>query len=106
MLIFVSSPLKGFPPYSEIKMVKNLEDAAWDTREVLREGHTPVTPHLMLERVLDDDNEAERAMGIRAGLDLLSHCDQLWVFAQNGISAGMREEIQFAQENHIPVVYK
>ncbi|WP_243007242.1 DUF4406 domain-containing protein [Anaerotruncus sp. AF02-27] len=41
-------------------------------------------------------------MGIQAGLELLSRCDELWVCGPE-ISAGMQREIQFAKGLGIPI---
>lgn len=36
---------------------------------------------------LDDNKPEERKKGMQMGLDLLDHCDELWVFGNN-ISEG------------------
>ena len=65
----------------------------------------PVTPHLLYPQFLRDGNPLERELGIRSGLKLLRRCDELWVFAVDGISTGMRREIQEAEHRKIRVRY-
>ena len=38
-------------------------------------------------------------------LNLLSGCDELWVYSRD-VSSGMSEEIEYASRNNIPVVWK
>ena len=41
--------------------------------------------------------------GIGICLDLLAHCDQLWIIGDDGISKGVKLERQWAQEHGIPI---
>ena len=63
----------------------------------------PITPHLMYPQFLRDSIPLERELGIRSGLKILRRCDELWVFAVDGISSGMRREIQEAVHRKIRV---
>ena len=65
----------------------------------------PVCPHIYFTQFLDDNNELEREMGIDFGLRLLSECDRVIVFDNNGISEGMKKEIELANSINIPVGY-
>ena len=65
-------------------------------------GVIPVAPHLLYPQFLEDSDPAERNLGLRAGLELLSRCEEMWVFGEE-ISPGMSREIQFAQERGIPI---
>ena len=106
MLIYVCSPLRGEPPYSIRKYNRNLKNAAEYSNTVRKEGHTPVTPHLYFSAFIDDHVSEERADGIRMGQELLRICDEVWVFAENGTSEGMRTEIELASSIGKPVRYK
>ena len=44
-------------------------------------------------------------MGMDFGLRLLSECDRVIVFDNNGISEGMKKEIELANSINIPVGY-
>ena len=66
----------------------------------------PVCPHIYFTRFLDDNNEIEREVGMSFGLRLLSECDNVYVFDSNGISEGMKKEIELASKLNIPVAYE
>ena len=65
----------------------------------------PVTPHLMYPQFLRDGVALQRELGIRSGLKILRRCDELWVFVVDGISSGMRREIQEAEHRKIRIRY-
>lgn len=99
--------MRGTPPYTKAKYNKNLKRAAEYCAEVTKEGHTPIAPHLYFAAFLDDQNPQGRATGMRMGMDLLEKCDEIWVFgAEEGISEGMKAEIEWAGENKMPVRYR
>jgi len=61
-------------------------------------------PQIYFTQFLDDINPAEREFGLKAGLQLLSECDELYYFG-NVISKGMKTEICYAVEHKISVLY-
>ena len=61
-----------------------------------------MAPHLLYPQFLEDSDPAERSLGLRAGLELLARCEEIWVFGGE-ISPGMSREIQFAQRLGIPI---
>ena len=63
-LIYICSPYRG-----DVK--RNKEYARYLTRVALVNGFAPVTVHLYLTEVTDDNNPAERRMGMAAGLEIL-----------------------------------
>lgn len=65
----------------------------------------PVCPHIYFTQFLDDNNKLEREIGIDFGLRLLPECDRVIVFDNNGISKGMKKEIELANRLKIPVGY-
>lgn len=95
-LVYICSPLRG-----DIK--KNKERANSYCRLAAKEGVLPLAPHTIFTQFLDDDIEEERKKGMCLGLELLKHCDELWVFG-TVISKGMKNEIAAAQELGIPVM--
>ncbi len=107
MIIYICSQMRGLPPYTKDKYNKNLKKAAEYCRKVAADGYTPIAPHLFFAGFLDDQNLEERADGIRMGMELLEKCDEVWVFgAEEGISEGMKAEIERAREKTIPVRYR
>lgn len=97
--IFVSSPLTG-------NEKENIERAKSYCRKVLLEtGDIPIAPHVYFTQFLNFENPIERQLAMDMGLELLSECDQIWVFGENGLSNGMNIEIEFAKRLEIPIVY-
>lgn len=105
--IYVCSPLRGTPPYTPAKYKKNLRKVTDYCRQVVEEGETPIAPHLFFSSFLDDHEPEERKAGMAAGIEMLEKCEEVWVFdSENGISEGMKTEIEHAGEIGIPVKYR
>lgn len=105
--IYVCSPLRGTPPYTTAKYNKNLRKATDFCREVFEAGETPIAPHLFFSSFMDDHDPEQRSAGMTAGIEMLEKCAEVWVFdSENGISEGMKAEIQHAGEIGIPVIYR
>lgn len=96
--IFVSSPLAG-------DYKNNIKKAQEYCREVLLQGYMPLAPHVYYTNFLQEENEAERQLGMDMGLRWLAESDEIWVFNQNGISKGMQVEIDMATKLNIPIKY-
>ena len=88
-LVYIASPYAG-------DVQANTEAAKGYCRAALEEGAIPIAPHLLYPQFLEDSDPAERNLGLRAGLELLARCDELWVCGPEN-SPGMSREIQFAQ---------
>ena len=94
--IFVCSPLRG-------DVENNIKNAQKYCRWAANEcGAVPIAPHLIFPQFLDDNNEAERQLGIKMGLNLLSTCEELWYFGET-TTQGMYAEINEALKMKIPV---
>ena len=72
-------------------------------RHVIDKGYMPVASHLLYPQMLDDNNPAERDLGLLFGLALLATCQEIWCFGS--ISPGMQQEIEEAKRLNIPVKY-
>jgi hypothetical protein len=94
MLIYVCSPYRG-----DVK--RNKEYARHLTRVALEHGLVPVTPHLYITEVTNEDKPEEREMGLNAGNEILRICNFILVGDKYGISSGMSQEIQKAKESGI-----
>lgn len=94
-MIFVCSPYRG-------NIEQNTLDAQQYCKEVIKAGEIPIAPHLYFPQFLDDTSPVERSMGIKAGLELMTYCREVWVFGET-VTEGMQEEISFARTNNIPV---
>jgi len=71
---------------------RNIAYARRCLRDSLRRGEAPIASHLLYtqEGVLDDDRLDERQLGIEAGLAWGTVAEATVVYADLGISAGMR----------------
>ena len=75
---------------------KNIETAKRLCRKALEQGLAPFAPHLHYTQFMNDEKPEEREAGISCGLAFLKVCDLVWVFVGDGISNGMRREIDHA----------
>lgn len=96
--VFICSALRGDP---ENNIAKAEEYCRW---AMVTHGVLAIAPHIYFTRFLDDDLPAERELGIRAGLELLKECDELWYFGER-ITTGMVREINMAKNLEITVRY-
>ena len=84
---------------------ENVKKAKRYCKAAIDRGCLPIAPHVFYTQILSDDIEEERAAGLRLGLELLKECDEIWVFQDNGISEGMKQEIELAKSLEIPIIY-
>ncbi len=94
-LIYIASPLSG-------DVQRNLDFARRACRYAIAQGATPFAPHLLYPQMLDDNDPAERQLGIDMGNQMLKLCQELWLCGDQ-ISAGMADEWKTAEESGIPV---
>ncbi|MHB9036940.1 MAG: DUF7768 domain-containing protein [Armatimonadota bacterium] len=73
-------------------------------RMAVEAGLAPFAPHLLYTQFLDDSNNAQRDLGISMGLRFMETCDSVWVYVGEGVSDGMRREIEHARSLGKPVV--
>ncbi len=95
-LVYICSPYRG-------NVEQNVENArAYSLKAMIEHPDVlPIAPHLLFTQYLDDEDPEQRRMGLSAGLDLLSICDELWVYGVP--SEGMAAEIRLAEELNIPI---
>lgn len=99
-LIYICSPYRGnvFKRYRNIRYAKKL------TKEALKRGYAPITTHLYLTKVCNDNKVKERLQGMRAGKEILASCGQVLLGTRYGISEGMTSELEKAELLNIPVI--
>lgn len=90
-LVYICSPYRG-------EVERNLEYARELTRLALDNSFVPVTPHLYLTQVVNDEDSRERERGMSAGKELLWHCKYILIGSRYGLSEGMLEEIELAAQ--------
>lgn len=98
-LLYVCSPYRG-----DIK--RNKEYARKLTRTALDNGFVPVTVHLYLTEVTDEQNPEERKRGMAAGMAILEKCKYILIGDKYGISEGMKGEMTLAALKGIIMLYE
>ncbi len=73
-------------------------------RVAVEAGLAPFAPHLLYTQFLDDSDPAQRELGISLGLRFMDSCDLVWVYVGDGISDGMRRELEHARSLGKPVL--
>ena len=94
-LIYIASPYAG-------DVEGNTAFAIDACRFCIAQGHTPIAVHLLYTRMLDDNDPAQREVGLKLGRQVLGRCDEIWVCG-NRISPGMAAEIAEADNLGIPI---
>ena len=81
----------------------NVKAAIGYCQKAIEEGYMPIASHLLYPQMLDDNDPAERELGLLFGLSLLAICDEVWVCGS--ISSGMEQEILEARKLKKPIRY-
>jgi hypothetical protein len=100
-LVILESPYAG-------DVEANVGYARRAVRDSLMRGEAPIASHLLYTQpgILDDHDPAERAAGIDAGLAWRRVAEATVVYADRGISAGMRYGIAAAEAAGLPVEFR
>lgn len=98
--VYICSPYRG----SEEEIKRNVEYAKELTALALNSGFAPITPHLYLTQVTNDEIPEERAAGLYAGKQILEKCDVVIMGCKYGTSEGMLAEVQLARSRRIPII--
>lgn len=101
-LVIIESP---FAATTMEQAARHLAYARAALRDSLMKGEAPFASHLLYTQpgVLDDSNEAERSIGINAGLEWGPVADLVAVYEDLGISPGMRLGIDTAKDRGMRV---
>ena len=98
-LVYVCSPYRG-----DIR--RNKEYARELTKIALDNGFLPVTVHLYLTEVVDDNDPEQRKRGLAAGMKILENCKYILIGEKYGVSEGMKAEIIMAALKGIVMLYE
>lgn len=96
-LVFICSPYAG-------DRQRNTERARGFCRFAVSKNCIPIAPHLLFPQFMEENDPAQRSLGIFFGLVLQSKCKEVWVFGRR-ISKGMAVEIEKARERGLPIRY-
>lgn len=100
-LVIIESPYAG-------NIEQNTEYARACVRDSLERGEAPIASHLLYTQpgILRDEIAKERWWGINAGLAWCRVAELTAVYADNGISDGMKDGIKAAKKAGVPVEHR
>ena len=100
-VVYIAAPYAA-PTELEVQAnVRFHEDAMF---YAINQNCIPLATALLYPPIMTDTEPAERAYGIALGMQMLARCDELWYFSENGVSPGMQQEIDLANQLGIPVI--
>lgn len=104
-LVVIESPLSA-PTREGIE--KNKIYARRAMFDSLKRGEAPYASHLLFDQpgLLDDQEPTERRLGMKASFAWGRKADLIAVYADHGISEGMRRGIERALEHGQKVTYR
>lgn len=85
-IVYICSPFSG-------DVETNVANARRYSRFAVDKGYIPIAPPLLFPQFLDDNDPAERELGLFFGNAIMSKCSEVWVFGSY-ISSGMETEIK------------
>jgi hypothetical protein len=100
-LVILESPYAGY-------VEENVKYAKEAMRDSLSRGECPIASHLLYTQggILDDNDSAQRQLGIDAGHEWLRVCEAIVIYQDLGISNGMQAAIMKAQELGVDRIYR
>lgn len=98
-LVVIESPYAG-------EIEQNVTYAKEALLDALKRGEAPIASHLLFPGALDDNNPAERRLGMAAGLEWVRRADAMVVYADRGVSSGMKEAMDHAKRVGIPIEWR
>lgn len=98
--IILESPYAG---ETQEEVLKNTLYAQRCLKDSLDRGEAPFASHLLYTQVLDDNNPDERKQGMEAGQVWGKFAEKTVVYCDHGISEGMQEGIDRADEEKRPI---
>lgn len=101
----VESPYAG---KSDAEVEINVAYARAAVRDCLLRGEAPYASHLLYTQrgITRDADQAERALGMKAGLAWAAVAEAVVVYTDHGISSGMKAGITRAKKIGLPVEYR
>ena len=96
-LVFICSPYAG-------DIERNTERARGYCRFAVSKNCITIAPHLLYPQFMDEDDPAQRELGIFFGMVLMGKCQEVWVFGSR-ITRGMAVELAMAKERGQKIRY-
>lgn len=98
-LVIIESPFAG-------DVEANIAYARKCVADSLARNEAPICSHLLFPQLLDDNDPAQRALGIEAGLAWYRVAEKCVVYADRGYSKGMGEGMQAARRCGVPIEFR
>lgn len=98
-LVIIESPYRAATVSDAERNKLYLQDCI---RDCLRRGESPYASHQMLTDALDDQDDAERRIGIAAGLEWWRAASAAVFYTDLGWSEGMLKAWALARVRHLP----
>lgn len=98
---YICSPYRA---KTEAELDNHIDYAQEITSKAMAAGLAPITPHLYLTQVTNDEIPEQRARGLEAGQALLLLCDCVIIGNRYGVSAGMQAEIKLAEQQGVAII--
>ena len=104
-LVIIESPYAGACRSHE---TRNIEYAKQCIKDSLLRDESPIASHLLYTQpgILDDNIQAERQLGISAGVAWYRVAELCAVYTDLDISEGMKQGIQVARNNGVKVEFR
>ena len=96
-MVYICSPCRG-------DYENNIAAAKRYCRRAIIDGVVPIAPHVYFTQFLDDDIGDERKLGMKAAIELLELCHEVWVYGDP--TEGMTAEIKYAQYLCKPIILR
>lgn len=90
------------PDEARVELENNLKRAKAACKVVTALGGVPICSAVFCTQFLNENDPADRAIGLMIGRELLRDADELWIFSRE-ISDGMMAEIRIACKMGIPI---
>ena len=102
-LVIVESPYRATPYFTQEQHKLYLLHCLADC---YRRGEAPFASHHLAPEVLNDDDEYERAVGIRTGTAWGKYADLVCVYSDLGVGPGMKDAIAYYKSINKPLEWR
>lgn len=100
---YIAHPLRGSAPHTEQQVRENIQKVT-DICQDISQYNSKVVPFSPIHAfAYMDPLGYDQEVAMRHCLELLSTCDELWVFGDWETSVGCKMEIEFAKKKGIPI---
>ena len=102
-LVVIESPYKGENPSERERNIRYLYACMKDS---INRGEAPYASHALYTQILNEEDDVERTLGIEMGLLWGANANLVAVYADLGLTDGMKLGIQRAEQDGRRVVFR